>query len=287
MKANLEITDNPALPNRQPPLLGYFALLSYLLSWSVWPLYNLGLFPTPVLPIGTTLAALVVTTSTQGWSGVRQWWGRRLRLGGIGLIGVYLVVLLLGAMPFLTLVGIGRNTEIITSEAVQSALQRWYLPLLILPYYLLSPLSGALGEEPAYCGFVMPYLVKQKGYSWTTCALIIAALWIGGHLPYFLSDRANQPYILAHIILLIIQAVVYSWFYYITEWNVPLAIFFHATGNSLSLVVGPLFLGVGEEGLKYWWWGQVLFWALSALMLVIVQILENRTRTYFLESGGS
>lgn len=286
MKTNLEVVDNPALSNRQPHLLGYFALLSYLFSWSVWPLYSLGLFPTPVLPIGTTLAALVVIASTQGRKGVRQWWRIRLRLGGAGLMVVYLVALGLVVVPFLALVGLGRSIHIITSEALLSALHWWYLPLLVLPYYLLSPLSGALGEEPAYCGFVMPYLMKQRGYSWSTGALIIASLWIGWHLPLFLSDLTNQPYILAHIILLIIQAIVYSWLYYITEWNVPLAIFFHATGNSLSFVLGPLFLEAGMEGLKCWWWGQVLFWALSAMMLIIVEILVTRKGKYFLHGGG-
>jgi hypothetical protein len=152
----------------------------------------------------------------------------------------------------------------------ERAVSHWSEPLLVLPYYLFSPFSGALGEEPAYCGFLIPYLIEQKQCRPTYATTLMGLLWVGGHLPFFVTDSTTQPFLTAHILLLLTQAVIYSWLYQSTGWNVPVAMLFHATFNSLSYWLGPLFEGTDRRGLAVWWWGQLAISGIFALPLLLL-----------------
>jgi hypothetical protein len=87
---------------RQHCLVAFFGL-AFALSWWVWPLYVLGLSPTPFFACGPLVAALVVIGMTEGWSGYRTLGARMIdwRVGGrwwIVALGMPLAVLVVAAL---------------------------------------------------------------------------------------------------------------------------------------------------------------------------------------------
>ena len=53
-------------------------VLTFVLSWWTWPLYAMGLSPSPLFA-GPVLAALIVIPITQGWPGLRELGSRIIR----------------------------------------------------------------------------------------------------------------------------------------------------------------------------------------------------------------
>src|SRR3712207_9057594 len=70
---------------RRYPLITFF-VLAYLFSWWPWPLYILGLTPSPIIGFGPFFAAIVVLALTGGKAGVaallRRMVRRRVAPGG-------------------------------------------------------------------------------------------------------------------------------------------------------------------------------------------------------------
>src|SRR5215211_3799200 len=62
---------------KRHPLITFF-VLTFVLSWWTWPLYVVGLSPSPVFS-GPLLAALIVIPITQGWAGLRELGSRIIR----------------------------------------------------------------------------------------------------------------------------------------------------------------------------------------------------------------
>src|SRR5918995_4893054 len=62
---------------RRHPLITFF-VLTFVLSWWTWPLYVMGLSPSPLFA-GPVLAALIVIPITQGFSGLRELGSRIIR----------------------------------------------------------------------------------------------------------------------------------------------------------------------------------------------------------------
>jgi hypothetical protein len=62
---------------KRHPIIAFF-VLTFVLSWWTWPLYAMGLSPSPVFS-GPLLAALIVIPITQGWAGLRELGSRIIR----------------------------------------------------------------------------------------------------------------------------------------------------------------------------------------------------------------
>ena len=63
---------------RRYPLITFF-VLAYLFSWWPWPLYILGLTPSPIIGFGPFFAAIVVLALTGGKAGVAALLRRMVR----------------------------------------------------------------------------------------------------------------------------------------------------------------------------------------------------------------
>jgi hypothetical protein len=235
-------------------------VLAYGLAWLGWPLYNLGLLPQPVLPLGTSFAAIVVSLASEGRQAtgemLKRWLNfRRASPSWYLVAALFLPGLLFTPVVVLAWLILNHSNAEATSIAFKQLLRHWYAPLVIAPYYLLSPTSGALGEEPGYCGYFVPKMLKGSDKLLRT-GLVVGLMWVGWHLPVFLTDKLTQLYCIPHTLLLLEQAVIYVWLYRACHYCVPVAVVFHASLNSLSYWLFPLF---GDAaGLELWWWGQVV-----------------------------
>jgi len=224
-------------------LLVYF-VLAYVVTWSFhiplvlskrglieiqipMAIHYLGAF-------GPMIAALLLTSLTQGIAGVRallsRWFKWRVKaryyaFAILGPLGLFILAVLInrvvaGTWADLSLLG-----------------EADYLPFLTpLGTLLLWLLTYALGEETGWRGYALPRL--QRKYSATTATLILAVFWAFWHLPaFFYRDTYIQLGFLGFPMFLIsitFATMVFTWLYNSTGGSLLLVILFHAFFNWLS-----------------------------------------------------
>jgi membrane protease YdiL (CAAX protease family) len=176
------------------PLVAFF-VMAYAFSWLVWAPWVLGgdgagLFPMNIsqtasgylnataILAGPTLAAFIMTVTTEGREGVRRLLGRYvlwrvgLRWYMFALIGVPLIMLL-GTMVY--------SMELPNLGALGGPS---YLLSYLLSFALVTVLGGPLLEEGGWRGFALPRMERLHGP--LLASLILGILWALWHLPEFL-----------------------------------------------------------------------------------------------------
>lgn len=225
-------TDRPSRDRRSRRHLLLFIVLAYGLSW--WP--SLGRLANPesapVLPVGPSIAALLVV----GWaygrparrallrSAVnvrigRWWWGAVIPLA-VAVVVVVLTVLAGAARPS------GADLAVAAVGA-----------LVTLPVILV--VQGPLGEELGWRGYVLPLFLRRHSPVMATVLLI--PLWIGFHLPLILTspDRFGPWWAMT----VAGTAFMMTWLHLRSGGSVALAIGFHTVMN----VVTPAAVGLFAE----------------------------------------
>ena len=238
------------------PLTSFF-VMAYAFTWIVWSPWVLGQDGASLLPIkisqaasgylnatailaGPTLAAFIMTATTEGREGVRRLLGR-IVLWRVG-IRWYLFALL--GVPLIMLVG--------------TIVYSGYLPKLGAlggPSYLLSylgtfalviVLGGPLFEEIGWRGFALPRMERLHGL--LLASLILGVLWSLWHLPEFLVPSwyaTSGDGGLVGITLFTLTAVTFTipitWVFNNTRASVLLAILVHASIDTFSLTLGAIF----------------------------------------------
>jgi membrane protease YdiL (CAAX protease family) len=116
----------------------------------------------------------------------------------------------------------------------------------ILPIFavaLLSPLSGALGEEPGWRGFALPRLLH--GRSPLAASLVLGVLWAGWHAPLFVTGLYGQ--VVVRVLFMVTTTVLYTLLFQGTGGSVLLAMLFHAMWNGAPEILFPAFSGADLE----------------------------------------
>jgi uncharacterized protein len=255
----------PAAPRRgikallaRHPLVSFF-VMTYAFSWIVWAPWVLGedgagLLPpalSVVLPTaryllaagilaGPTLAAFIMTATTEGRAGVRRLLGR-LVLWRVGfrwylfaLIGVPLIMLL-GTMVYsMSLPNLGALGG------------PSYLLSYLASFALVTVLGGPLFEEIGWRGFALPRMEPLHGP--LLASLILAVLWALWHLPEFLvptwaasSGGASIPGITLFTITVITFTIVITWVFNNTQASVLLAILVHSSIDTCTIPLAAIF----------------------------------------------
>jgi uncharacterized protein len=238
------------------PLVSFF-VMAYAFTWIVWVPWVLGQDGAGLLPIkigkaasgylnaaailaGPTLAAFIMTATTEGRAGVRRLLGR-LVLWRVG-IRWYLFALL--GVPLIMLLG--------------TMVYSGYLPKLGAlggPSYLLSylgtfalvvVLGGPLFEEIGWRGFALPRMERLHGP--LVASLILGVLWALWHLPEFLvpswaasSGGGGVLGITLFTLTAITFTVVITWVFNNTRASLLLAILVHASIDTFSITLGAIF----------------------------------------------
>jgi membrane protease YdiL (CAAX protease family) len=236
---------------RNHPLVAFF-VLAYALAWSFWIPYALGLSPNPVFASGPLIAAIIVTALIGGRSGLKALLSRMVRWR-VGLKW-YAAALLL---PFgVYLIAAFLNVLLGATASLGESLSHWYVLFLMFPLLLLSPLSGAFGEELGWRGYALPRL--QAGRSALTASLILGVLIVGWHLPKFVSGQIGW----SETVGILAAAILFTWLFNNTNGSVLLAMLFHASGNTF-----PMFSET--EQVRFGWLAAAVF-CMVAIIVVIV-----------------
>ena len=192
--STLHIASQPALTTRlrraiaRRPLLAFF-VLAFGISWSFLladglgayglipfrlTLSGLGLILVLLMSYGPTLAALVVTSATDGRQGMRTLLARLLpwRAGP----GWYMLAL---AGPAVLAFSIGTLQELLGATLRPLPAPPLQVVLLAL---LASVVRGVVnGEEVGWRGYALPRL--QERYSALHASLILGLIWFAFHVP--------------------------------------------------------------------------------------------------------
>ncbi len=225
---------------RQHPLISFF-LLTYTLSWITW-LPQLaatqGFLNSSVSPyfhilgaLGPMLAALIVTSITEGRAGIQELARRMFRwrvnivwhliawLSMVLLFAIAAVVARIawGAWPGLSLFGL-------TEEYPQ-------LPVLV--YWLANLIFYGWGEETGWRGFALPRL--QKDHHALVATFIVSIFWALYHLPLFWFVDGFMGMGLGGAMgwyfSILLGAVIMTWLYNSTQGSILIVAVFHATVN--------------------------------------------------------
>lgn len=247
------------------PLL--FLVLGFALSWYPWVLASLRHAKSGPNPLGLLAAALIVLGLTAGWRGVRD------LLLAIVRIRVPLTNWL--AAP---LIPIG----IIVAALACAAAFGLGIKIQPLPWsdlfdrFVFTLLFVALGEEPAWRGFLLPLLQRSLGP--VVATLIVAIVWAIWHLPLWGSEFA-WPVVPAFLISLFGGAFVLSWLYNFSRGSVLMPMLMHATLNTFA--AGYAFHLIGKSDLLNFWWLYAALW----LGAGVIALLTTRGRLGFVPGG--
>lgn len=221
---------------------------------------------------GPTIAAIVVTAVSAGWSGVRELlkpvlqWRVRPRWYLVALT----INLLVWFLAYLAIIGPRLLGALVTG---------W--PLLFttfLPLVAFGIIIPSIAEEPGWRGFALPRL--QQRYGPVTGSLIQGVLHGLWHLPvlftvYYgpLPAENFAPFLLTAVA----ATFMYTWVYNRTNGSVLLAILLHAAGNaagqSLQALLETTGTPIPTSGvagfLASTGWVNVIAYGLVALVLVV------------------
>jgi membrane protease YdiL (CAAX protease family) len=238
------------------PLISFF-VMAYAFSWVVWSPWVLGEDGAGLLPInisqtasgylnaaailaGPTLAAFIMTATTEGREGVRRLLGRYvlwrvgLRWYLIALIGVPLIILL-GTMVY--------SMELPNLGALGGPS---YLLSYLATFALVTVLGGPLLEEGGWRGFALPRMERLHGP--LLASVVLGILWALWHLPEFLVPSWTAAMGGGGILVItlftlsaITFTIVITWVFNNTRASVLLAILVHASIDTFSTTLGAIF----------------------------------------------
>lgn len=223
-----------------------FCLLSYLITWLIqapglaamqgnYRFNDQYLLLLNISSYGPTLAALVVTFVTQGFSGVKSLLQRALqwKISWLVYPAVFFLLPLISFLGYQAL-GIG-------------AVEGENIFELFLTLVILAPVNafvgsilldiGPLGEELGWRGFLLPRLLEKYGD--LKASVILGVIWGFWHLPGFVFTewRGDVPVWLAIALYpfsTILIAYVMTKFHHSGNGSVLIAILYHGIVNYTS-----------------------------------------------------
>lgn len=254
------------VPGRHP--VTTFFVIAYAVSWLAQFVIIgvLGLsaaLAVPVITLGPTVAAVVMTTVLEGRAGLGRL-GARIRLWRVARR--WYAFALLG-IPLAYLVG-----TILLPGALASYVPPDSLVRLVVTGAVILVLGGIIGgplfEEPGWRGFALPRLQAQLGP--LGASLLLGLVWAGWHFPQFLMPEwATQngglsPTTISVFVATVVSiSVILTWLFNHTHASVFLAILAHSAVNTSQAVLNPLFPAVDTD-LN----GLIGFGLLAVLLLV-------------------
>lgn len=259
-------------------LIRFFAL-SFLIAWAVWiPVGLLAPEQTALMLPGAwapTIAALLLTWSSSGGSGVRELLRAlvKWRVGvryylfaifvvlGIALLAIALDALLGGTPPALADIAarFGLPPE-------QAAMVFAILPIVFVTTIFVG---GPIAEELGWRGYAQPRL--QARMSVGAAGLVIGLVWGLWHLPlfYFFPSAVGEIPLALYVPLVSAASVLFAWLYNRTGGSVLLCVLLHAGINFSLGVVGA---GVFSENIR-------LLGILVVLFIVTAAVLYRVPKT--------
>jgi uncharacterized protein len=246
-----------AAPVKRHPLVA-FLVLTFVLSWWPWLLFNQGLMPVPIATFGPFLAALVVLALTEGKAGILGLLRRMVRWR-VGLRWWVLAILLPASMSGLaTVLNVAFGAEAPTA----AELSRWTAIPGYFAIVLLVPGFAGAWEEPGWRGYALPRL--QARWSALVSGLALAVVITFWHLP--LMATGEIP--LGEVLAIPPAVLVLNWLFNQAQGSVLILMVCHAANNAISgRYFYPMFEGADVDRQP---WMLAITWGVMAVVLLAV-----------------
>jgi membrane protease YdiL (CAAX protease family) len=238
--------------------LALFVLLCPLLSWYSWLLgYATGPTNSGINPLGALVSALLVS-SFSGWASLKAYVRRIIRVRTRWTTYAIAVLLPL-ALAVLTVVLLPLFGVAYSWDAPRNDWKD------VVDAFLIMFLFVALGEEPAWRGWLLPFFrarLRPLG-----AALAVAPLWAVWHLPMW-GRQLPYDQLAPFLVSLIAGCVVLSWLTNRTRGGVLPAMLCHASINAFGSAW--LFNSVDPANKTEMWWIVAVLWGLAAAAVVLL-----------------
>jgi len=185
---------------------------------------------------GPTLAAFIVTATTSGKAGVRQFLRRYVQWR----VGAHWYLIVFLGYPIVSLLAL---SILLGATPLTAIIQKWSLLFtLYLPLILTYNLIDAVGEEPGWRGFALPRLQQQYGALRGSLVLgVFHSLW---HLPGFFVIGWLGPFTLSDYGVFVLTAmagtIFWTWIFNNTKGSILIAILLHSASNANNTLIGKL-----------------------------------------------
>jgi membrane protease YdiL (CAAX protease family) len=238
--------------------LPVFLILAFALSEYPFVLHAFGVSGNPnPNPLGLLVAALIAAAVDKGWRGP---------------VALLAAIVRVRVSPALWLAAIALPLG--TLAIALAAARTWGIAVVLAPpawsdlldRFLIAFLFVALGEEPAWRGFLQPVL--QRGLGALTATLCVAAIWAAWHFPLMGTEFAWKI-VPAFLVSVVAGAVVLAWLYNASQ-SVLLPMLTHATINTAG--PGYAFHAISPDRLVDFWWIYAAVWAALAASVIILTL---------------
>jgi membrane protease YdiL (CAAX protease family) len=220
------------------PLLTFY-VLSCAIAWTAVIPYVLGAFPAPMLTCGPLIAALIITAATGGWQSTKKLLLRMVQWR----VGVRWYAFALLPVLAMTMGAVYVNVQLGAPDPTPALLASLPSFVLIFLGLLLSPLSGAFGEEPGWRGYALPRLLSGRSPLATTLLLgLLVATW---HGPLFVAGLYRPAWL--HFAVIVTTTVIFMVLYLGSNGSVLLAMLLHAMMNAAPEFLFAPFTGPDLE----------------------------------------
>ena len=247
-----------------------FLVLTFIISWSWWPLYVQGTVPMAVFPTGPMLAALIVVSLAYGSKGIKEW----LRTGFKWRVRPIWYVIAVG-FP-LVLTGIPAAVNILLG-ATPSMAGYPTSPVDFLAEAAFVFILVAMGEEMGFSAFALPHLLRRQPVLTTVVILgLTRSLW---HLPLIMTGDTQWPV----AILLFPTQLIFTWIFIRTGGSALMMILSHMSIATLgSTFFTNLFSG---PELTQVVWLQAAAFVIAGIILLLTSDFW-RAGSYVPETAG-
>lgn len=237
--------------------LALFLVLAALLSWYSWLLgYATDPNNSGINPLGALVAALLLS-AFGGWSSLKTYLRRIVRVRSRWTTYLTAIVLPLGlallTIAILPLVGIAYSWE--------APRDHWKD---VIDAFLVMFLFVALGEEPAWRGWLLPFF--RERLSPFGAALAVAPFWALWHLPMW-GRQIPLDQLAPFLISLVAACIVLAWLTNRTKGGVLPAMLCHASTNAFGSAW--LFNFVADADKTEMRWINAVLWAIAATVVVL------------------
>jgi membrane protease YdiL (CAAX protease family) len=237
----------PATSDADKRAFFIFLGLGFALSWYPWALHALGRAGNPgPNPLGLLVAALIASSLAGGWRGPAGILRSMVRI--VAPPRVWAVALLLPAVTLgLALAVAGASgVSIAPKPAPWSDL---------LDRFIIMFAFVALGEEPAWRGFLLPLLERRMAPLIAT--LTVTAVWAVWHLP-LMGTEFSWPLVAAFLVSLLGASFVLAWLFNASKGSVLPCMAMHAILNTIG--AGYVFTFIAAPDLPRFWWIYAVLW---------------------------
>lgn len=245
-------------PNAQPRIrVRNFFLLTFAISWLFWLpqiLHDSGVshleLPFNLLAVigawGPSLSAIALLYATGGLAAVGGLLKKllRWRLAFRWYLFVLFWPIIVSLAVTLLAIADGHsppdfaNAPVFDVYPVDSEVMQIGLLFIVPMVFVLQTLGSSLGEELGWRGLALPLL--QSRYRALAASLLIGLIWGLWHLPYYWLNHGGFEGFIGFLILIILDAVIYTWLYNRTQGSLLLVVMFHTSQVMSSLFISSV-----------------------------------------------